>query len=206
MSNDKYYDLILGILTEKGELGVNEIARLAELPLSTVQKYLERQTYFKKTERRKWDLPQNVTSDIKSETMTLMVASVENALMLVKAQLTETLDSVQNSILPISTLKRGISGLTAPVAAKSVDIDTLFIELDKGVKENYALFKKYISKVPEEYQEMIKNVDLARLTAELGHLYVQGDFGTEISSLMLEKTTDLSDDIVEILKEYQKGA
>lgn len=203
---DKYHDLIVAVLTEKGELGVNEIARDINTPVSTVQKYLERQTYFKKTERRKWDLPQNVTSDIKVDTVTLMIESVENAVKLQKAQLTEMLDSIQNTMIPLNALKRGINGLIAPVAEKELDFNETLIKLDKALKTTYLVFKQYVGKCPEEYRELLLNVDLYRLVVELGNKYLNGEFNTEITSLFLQQTDTLSEDVLKVLKEYQKEA
>lgn len=45
------------VLAHRGELGVNAIAKLIEQPVATVQRFLERQEYFIKTENRKWKLP-----------------------------------------------------------------------------------------------------------------------------------------------------
>ena len=204
MSNDKYYDALLPYINEHGETGVNVLAKQLDVPLSTLQRYLERQTYFRKTINRKWDIPNNVDADIKSNTMTLMVNSVENALMLLDSQLSEIQSNVQNALMPVGTLKRAVIGLSAPVADKSDEMHPFIVEMDKGIKESYMVFKKYMSKIPEEYQELIKNVDLYRLSVDMGTKFMESDFNVDISSLLLEKTTELSEDTVEILKEYQK--
>jgi len=204
VSNDKYYDALLPYINEHGETGVNVLAKQLDVPLSTLQRYLERQTYFRKTINRKWDIPNNVDADIKSNTMTLMVNSVENALMLLDSQLSEIQSNVQNALMPVGTLKRAVIGLSAPVADKSDEMHPFIVEMDKGIKESYMVFKKYMSKIPEEYQELIKNVDLYRLSVDMGTKFMESDFNVDISSLLLEKTTELSEDTVEILKEYQK--
>jgi hypothetical protein len=205
---DKYYDLIHPLLTEKGELGVNEIARAIDLPLSSVQKYLERQNHFKKTERRKWDLPDRVNSDIKSDTLSLMVTSVETQLLLLKAQLADITQNVENSLIPIDTLKRGVNSIQTPVAGKTdkvPDIDPELLIMDKKVKDLYAVFKRFVGKCPEEYQDLLKNLNIGKIIVEKGFDYLSGSFNVELSSLFLEKETELSEDVLSVLKAYQKG-
>lgn len=204
---EKYYDLILPLITEKGELGVNEIARYIDVPPSTVQKYLTDQKYFKKTEKRKWDLPDRVNTDIKSDTLSLMVNSVENALLILKAQLTDLVESVDNSLGPVKTLKRGVTSINTPVATKSgesVDIDPRLLDLDKKIKDSYAVFKKYVKVVPDEYRELILNFDYMGFTLAYGTEVANGDINEDISALLLEKTSTLSEDTIEMLKEFQK--
>lgn len=206
MSDNKFYDDILGYITEHGETGVNVLAKEFNVPLSSMQRYLERQTYFRKTVNRKWDLPNNVDTDIKTNTMTLMVSSVETALLLLSSQLSEIQSSVQNALMPVSTLKRAVNTVLTPVADKTSNIDNEVLLFDKSIKDTYAVFKQHVKVCPEEYQEIISNVDLYKLTIEMGTKFIAGDFNAEISSLFLEKSSILSDDIIDILKEYQKEA
>ncbi len=206
MSNDKYYDQVLAYVTENGETGVNVLAKALDIPLSTMQRYLERQTYFRKTINRKWDLPNNVDADIKSNTMTLMVEAVENALKLVSSQLAEIQSSTQNALMPVNTLKRAVINTMPSVADKSSEVDPQLLKLDKNTKDTYVVFKKYVDKVPEEYQELIKGLDLYKLTIEMGTKFINSDFNAELSSLFLEKSDILSEDTIELLKEYQKVA
>lgn len=207
MSNDKYFDDILAFITEHGESGVNAIAKGIGVPLSTIQVYLTKQTYFKKTDNRKWELPEKVIADIQTGTLPLMVNSVENALLLLKAHLTELSQDVDNALMPVDTLKRGLKRNTAPVADKSdkaVDIHPRLIKADEKLKEAYVLFKKYLPVVPEQYRELIKNVDLVALSLELGSKYASAELMPAISDLFLEKTDILDEEIIELLKEYQK--
>lgn len=204
MSLDKYYDEILQYITEHGETGVNILAKELNLPLSTMQRYLERQTYFRKTINRKWDLPDNVESDIKSNTMTLMIESVENAVKLLNSQLDEIQSNVQNALMPISTLKRAVNSLNTPVAGNSDEVTPIMIDTDKKIKTTYTVFKKYKDRIPEGYTELILNVDMHRLTVEMGTIFTNADFSTDISSLLLGQIDELPEDTIEILKEYQK--
>jgi len=206
VSNDKYYDLVLAYITEHGESGVNTLANAFDIPLSTMQKYLERQSYFKKTERRKWDLPENVNADIKSDTMVLMVDSVENALLLIKSQVTDLQLSLDSSLIPISTLKRGINNITAPAATKSIDIHPSILQLNENAKITQTVFKKYVGVCPQKYQDLIKNLDLYKLIIEKGTDYLNAGFNADLTALFLEQTTDLAYDTVQLLNQYQKEA
>lgn len=82
----KYHDPIFKLISEREEaLGVNEIAKGTELPLSTIQKYLStQQSYFRKNEDRKWDLPEKVMSDITDSSLLLAVNVLENSILLMK--------------------------------------------------------------------------------------------------------------------------
>jgi hypothetical protein len=202
---DKYYELILPLIKEKGELGVNEIARGIGVPVSTVQKYLERQMYFKKTQSRKWDIPENVNADIKSNTLTLMVESVENTLRVLEAQLGDIQQTVGTVSIPLNTLRRGIETLSQPVAGKSVDIHPRLIDLDKKAKEALSVIGKFVPKVPEEYRDLLKHLDLHSLMIEMGTIYTNDILNVAISSLFLEKEDTLPNDIIDVLKNYQKG-
>lgn len=206
VSNSKYHDEILRYITEHGESGVNALAKALDIPLSTMQKTLEQQTYFKKTERRKWDLPENVIADIKSDTMTLMVSSVENALLLVKAQLTDIQDSVQNSLIPINTLKRSINSIVTPVAAKPPNIDQRLLDLDKKVKDVRNVLKIHMENVPEEYKDLIVNLDILGLMIERGTEYLFNEAHNDLSALLTGQTDTLSDETLKMLESYQKEA
>jgi hypothetical protein len=207
---DKYKDDILALITKNGPMGVNALQRELNVPLSTLQKYMHRQRYFRINEDKKWDTPENVTSDIQSNTLDLMVNSVENTIMLLSAQLEEIQQTTKNALIPISTLKRGVKNLSPTVAnrpqsANNGEVDPFLLELDKVLKDGYVLYKKYVKVCPEEYQNLISNVDLVRLTVELGSTFVTNEISPELSALFLEKSTTLSEDTIEYLKMYQKG-
>jgi hypothetical protein len=207
VNNDKYYDPILAYITEHGESGVNTLGNALDISPSTIQKYLDRQTYFKKTEARKWDLPSKVNADIKSDTMTLMVDSVENSLLILRAHLEELVEDVQNSLGPVKTLKRGISTIKAAVAPKTSntsDIDQRFIDLTNDNKELMSTFKRYINKIPEEYKDLLLNFDHIGFCIIRGTDSINKEIMNEVSELLLEKTDILSEEVITALKRYQK--
>lgn len=206
MTVGKHHDEILAYITENGATGVNPLARHLKMNPSTLQKYLERQSYFKRTESRKWDLPDRVNTDIAADKMKLMVDSVENALTLIKSQLAETITSVENAVYPINTLRRGLKSVNTPVAVKVQQLDPSLDELDKFIKQLEGVFKKFFSKCPDEYKLFLQNLDLHRLAIEKGLLYLKGEFGTDITAILLEKTNVLPEDTLTVLKMYQKEA
>ncbi len=204
MSNEKYYDDILTYLTNNGEAGVNELSRKLDIPLSSLQRYLDRQKYFKKTASRKWDIPERVQSDIKSNTLSLMVTGVENAIMLLDAQLDELKTNVANTLGPINTLKRGLESANASVAGMSCDHHPLFTKMDNQCNELMSIFKQNKNKFPEMYRDLLLNLNVHLLFLDLGREAFQTWVSGEISELIVEKTTELSDDTVELIIKYQK--
>lgn len=204
MSNDKYYDEVLHYLTENGETGVNVLANALNVPLSTMQRYLEKQTYFKKTINRKWDLPSNVETDIKSNTMTLMVSSVENALMVVDSQMAEIQLSIQNALMPVNTLKRAVSALNAPVADKATNMHPSIIKVNEFANVMQKAIKQYMSNVPEEYQELLKNLDIIGMCVNMGLNYINSSENADLTGILLGETDKLTEDTLKVLENHQK--
>jgi hypothetical protein len=210
MGLDEKRGLIIQLIREKGPLGVNTIASEIGVPVSTLQKYLNKQqTYFKINSDRKWDLPGNVASEVKNSTLILNTEIVENTIQLLQSQMEELQLNLANALIPVGTLKRSIQNLNVPppVAAltNQIDIHPRLIELDEKTKKSNQLFKQYLPKVPEEYQELLKNLDLYAITIEMGTKFMNEQFNAEISSLFLEKEDKLSDELLEVIKIYQKG-
>jgi hypothetical protein len=200
--NEKYHDDILSYITENGPSGVNAIATGLNVPLSTMQHYLDKsQNYFKKNSMRKWVLPEMYDS-VESATVTNNVTNVvESNLNSVKALLNSVIGQIDSTIMVLPTLKT----VSATVADKSFNIDRSLIDLDKSVKETYAAIKKYLGVIPEEYKDLIKNIDLYTLIITLGNKYLQESLFPEIARLMTEQTDTLSSDAIDTLKMYQKG-
>jgi ACT domain-containing protein len=194
---------IKALLEKHGAMGVNQLAKELDIPLSTMQKYLDKdQTYFKKNQARKWVLPETSVNTDLNVVSSNYANVIDSQLMSMNALIETLMSQFRATITLIETNKPR----NAPVAGIAPNIDPQVLKLDKTIKDNYALFKKYVKVVPEEYQDLIKNLDLARLTAERGTLHVKGEFGKEIAALMLEKITELSHDTLVVLEEYQKEA
>ncbi|MFY3741621.1 MAG: virulence-associated protein VapD [Candidatus Nitrosomirales archaeon] len=201
MSNDKYHADIRRLLEQHGAMGVNQISKELNVPLSTMQKYLDKdQNYFKKNHARKWVLPE-ISASEEMSVVSSNYSDVINSQIMGMQALIETLMSQFRATLSLIEANKGTS---ASVAGIMPDIHPEILKLNKAAKDMHTVFSKYISKCPDEYQELLKNVDLYRLIKERGTIYMNSEFSTEITSLFLERTVDLSNEVVAVLKEYQK--
>lgn len=208
MSIDKYKDDIIKLISKNGPMGVNALQRELEVPLSTLQKYMHRQTYFKINDDKKWDLPENVVADIKSNTLELMTNVVQNNILLLKSQLEEMQLTLDNSLVPINTLKRGISTISAPVAVKSSssDIDPRLVHFNDAYNTLKRIIKDKKANIPEEYSELLNNFDYIGLMLKEGEEYTREFLDSDIYELLMGKEDKLSEDTITILKENQKEA
>lgn len=198
---DRFHNDVKALLEKNGAMGVNALAAELSVPLSTMQKYLDKQqTYFIKNLARKWELPDNQIVSHVSEMSNNYVDIVDSQIKSMRV-LTDTLMSQFTSTLAIISANRPVN---APVAGQTSNMQPSMDALDKNVKMVYVAFKKYMSVIPEEYQELIKNVDLYELSFRLGWIYTEDVFLAEISHLMTEQSTTLSDDTLKVLETYQK--
>lgn len=201
---EKYKDLILPLIKQNGPMGVNALSKAVDIPVSTLQKYLHRQSYFKLTDDKKWDLPENVAADIKSNTLELMTNVVENNIQLLRSQLEEMQLTLENTLTPIGTLKRGINNITTPVADKSNStIDPRLSRIMLMSTEIKRVFNKQKANIPEEYDKLLFNFDYIGLVLKDGEFYTNTFLEGEIYELLAGKEQTLSDETVEILKENQ---
>jgi hypothetical protein len=200
MGIDKYHADIRALIEREGALGVNSLSKALNVPLSTIQKYMHTQSYFQMNQSRKWDLPEKVVANDIKEVQSNFSSVIESQL----TGITSLSEMLFTQIKSTITLLSAQKSTNPPVASNSIDIHPEILKLDKNVKEMHLIFSKYIQKCPEEYQELIKNVDLYKLIKEKGTLYMNSSFSIEITSLFLEKSVDLSDDVIQVLKEYQK--
>ena len=200
MSNDRYHADIRALLEREGALGVNALSKALNIPLSTMQKHLHSQTYFKMTQSRKWDLPERVVTNSIQSSLNNFDDVIESQLSGITSLSEMLFTQIKSTITLLSAQKPTLPS----VAGTSPDIHPDILKLDKNAKDMNIVFSKYVGKCPEEYRDLIKNVDLYRLIIEKGTLYLNGQFNAEITSLFLERTVDLSDETLQTLKEYQK--
>lgn len=55
--DQRLHNEIFKLLDNHSDIGVNEIARKLDTPVATIQRFLVRQNYFIRNDRRKWQLP-----------------------------------------------------------------------------------------------------------------------------------------------------
>jgi hypothetical protein len=202
---EKYHEPIFKLISEKGALGVNQIAKETEIPLSTVQKYLStQQSYFRKNEDRKWDLPEKVTSDISDSSLTLAVEVMENSIQLFKAQLEEMVQAAANVLTPINTIKRGISNKPAPVADKQPRVQNpKLAAILENVGRMPNLIKSKKSDLTDNYYQLLMNTDWLSMQLDLGDNYMKEVIVPGLSDLLLNQTEKLDEDTYTAIKDYQ---
>lgn len=200
---EKYHNPIFALISEKGALGVNELAKATDFPLSTIQRYLTvQQTYFKKTQGRKWDLPERVNSDITDDSLNLAVNITEDSIKLIRAQLTDALNAVENALIPLSTVKRGIKHKPTPVAPK-VNSEKLQDILEAADKIPTIIKSKKENLTPEMYDTLMSTKWLD-IYLDLGNKYVVDVITTELYDLLLGVKKEMDDEIFSVIKEYQR--
>lgn len=198
MSNDRYYADIRRLIEKNGPMGVNQLSKELGVPLSTMQKYMDKdQTYFKKNSARKWVLPEDSVKEDMSITSNNFSNLIESQLMSMQALIDTLMAQFRATVTLLETNKPQYT----PVAEK---LHPRLVKMNENLKHTENVFKQYTPVVPEEYRELIANVDLHELAVKYGSDYLNGNFNTEISALFLEKSTELSEDVIEILKEHQK--
>lgn len=203
---ERYHVPIYALISERGALGVNTIAKETGFPLSTVQKYLSaQQNYFRKTPDRKWDLPEKVNADITDSALVLTVSLIESTILLMQTQLAEVQSTLGNALTPLSTLKKGIENKPAPVAdvpqlPKNEKLRKILEETDKLPE----VIKSKKENLSEEMYKMLLNTNFLELILDMGDNYVGEVVTPELFDLLLGTKDELSDDVLNNLKDYQK--
>jgi hypothetical protein len=196
---------IIKVLSSKGALGVNALAREIDLNVSTLQKYLHNQSYFRMNENKKWDLPERVTSDLRVNQLENLATITEASITLIRSNLEELLINVDNALSPIKTLKRDIARISPSVAQSvNVQIHPLFQDILDKLDQMPAILKSGKDRVNTEIYDILVNTDWHRLVIEMGSLYFTNTISGEIYNLILGETDSLSEDALTTIKEYQK--
>lgn len=204
---EKYHKPIFEVISRMGALGVNQIAKETDLPVSTIQAYLtKQQSYFKKNDDRKWDLPENVVSEITDNSLTLSLGVLENAILLIESQLREVVESFTNIIIPLNTLKKGLKDKPAPVA------DTIpkgaspkLRELMENVGRLPTIIKTKKSNLTPEQYDLLLNTEWLNLILDLGANYFRDEISPSLYELLLGSTAQIPEDILDVLNQYQIG-
>jgi hypothetical protein len=188
---------------------VNDIAKGCDLPLSTVQRYLSQQTYFKKTLRRKWDLPEKVSDELvnrqENTRLGLLGSSLETQAMLVGTQLDEVRESYETMLKQINAMQPLLMRQTPPVADKATVTHPSLNKLNDYITSMTKAIKMYISNVPEEYQELLKNLEIPAMIVGMGLEYMNSDSNSDLTGVLLGSNDTLTPETLKILETYQKG-
>lgn len=205
-TREKYYLPIEKALQTNGPMGVNELARVLDVPVSSVQNWLQRQNYFEKNSDRKWQLPgeKKTTSNLAGELRAVIdeqVRAIRRLQEMLTTQLENTVDFITD--YEIKGPPQGNSEQTdAPVAA----FDSRLVQLDSDAKKLQDIFNKRELKAntPEEYRELLNHYDHIGLIIKEGKDFTTKFLEDEIFSLLAGRITTLSEETIGILKENQK--
>lgn len=204
---DKYHKPILQFLEKNGESGVNAISAGIAVPLSTVQKYLEKQTYFKKTQRRKWDLPEKVVSNAVVNQSASSFANVANVIStqanMIRTQLDTALMCMGILESNVAIINHVAEAAIAPVAV-SKPIHPSIQALNDNVETITQGIKKYINDVNENYRDLVRNADIYRIYVAKGGEYMHSQFNDELVLVLTKSDYEMSEEMQALMKEYAK--
>ena len=199
---DKYFNEVKALLEKNGEMGVNALSKAIDIPLSTMQVYLMKQSYFVKTESRKWDLPERVTATETKKTIDNFETVITNQLNAINSMFEVLTSNIRTTITLLNTHKP----ITAPVASNPMEIHPRLLKIQELTLAMSKAIKEHKKNIPEEYLELLQNVDWTALCIEKGAKYYQNTMGSELIDIISGTNDKISDSVLEVLEEYQKGA
>lgn len=206
----KYHDDILQIITDKGPQGVTALAKELNAPSSSIQKYLEKQqNYFKRNVNRKWDLPENVDEEhqntLKTTQTAMLGQSVASQANMLKEQI-EVLLGISDTLAHQADILSNsvVNAKTAQPVAKAPELPKLIQDTLTSSEMLIKLVKQQMSNIPEVYQDMLTNVNWVRLLCNEGTKYFDNEVSPELSPILTGESTTFTDEIRDVLLEYQK--
>jgi hypothetical protein len=197
--NDQYFEDIKVLIQQNGAMGVNAISKAIDKPLSTVQKYMHRQSYFKMNDQRKWDLPESVATKEIQSTISNFDQVIESQL----SGITSLSDMLITQIKSTITILSAQKPIIATVADKSPNIDKRLIEFQNNANKLKEITKKQKANIPDEYYDLIFNYDHIGLVMKEGSKYALEFLEGDIYSMLAGNARELSEETVEILRENQ---
>jgi hypothetical protein len=197
--NDQYFEDIKALIQQNGAMGVNAISKAIDKPLSTVQKYMHRQSYFKMNDQRKWDLPESVTTKEIQSTINNFDQVIESQL----SGITSLSDMLITQIKSTITILSAQKPIIAAVADKSPNIDKRLIDFQSNTNKLKEIIKKQKANVPDEYYDLLINYDHIGLVMKEGSKYALDFLEGDIYSMLAGDARELSEETVEILRENQ---
>lgn len=201
MSNDQLHADVKVLLEKNGAMGVNQLSKELDIPLSTMQKYMDKdQTYFKKNSARKWVLPEvSAVSDMSSVSSNYSNI-IDSQLMSMNA----LIDTLMAQFRATVTLIEANRPLMRPVTGKATNKYPIMDKVDNFVKSMEKAIKEYKNKIPEEYQELMLNLDIASMVINMGLDYISSKDCADITGLLLGDTETLTENSLKIIERHQK--
>lgn len=201
MAEDRFHAEIKALLEKNGAMGVNAIQKELDVPLSTLQKYLDKQqNYFKKNALRKWVLPEKLVNEHMSVITDNHTDIIENQISSMK-MLARTLISQFDSTMILMATNNAKSPSVAGISDK---VDPSIEKLTSFVTALQKAIKEYKDNIPDIYKDLILNLDVAKLCAYKGLGYMNDEKSADITGILLGERDTMSEAIITTLKEYQK--
>lgn len=200
------HDDVYEQLSKNGPMGVNALSKALNIPLSTMQKYLDKdQSYFKKNYQRKWELPEESIRTDMSTVSNNIANVIDSQLMSMQALIDTLMSQFRATVTLIETNKPS----NAPVAVNSgnsMKIDPRLLTLVEDAAKLTSAVKKQKSFIPEEYYDLLLSLDLVSLYFLIGEKPAYKIVVSDIYPVLTGNSKILADDALNILAECQKGA
>lgn len=204
MSNESLHQQIKDLISKNGAMGVNALQKELGVPLSSLQKYLDKQqNYFIKNHSRKWDLPENAAESDMS-TVTDNYSSIIESQIAGMNVLTETLMAQFRATLTLMQANRPRNPPVADKSSHEMLKHPTVQEMLRDLEQLPTILKRKKSDIPEEYQDLLQNIDWLGLVITKGSSYFREVISPAIANLILHDDEKLPDDIVNVLEGYQK--
>ncbi len=187
------------LIERNGEMGVNALSKELKVPLSTMQKYMERQTFFKKTKSRKWDLPERVATGESLSSVDNYQTVIDSQLNGINAMFELLTSNIRSTLLLLAAQKP----ILQPVASPTINIDPRLSKIVEFETKIQDVFKKQKHNIPETYRDLLFNFDYVGLILKEGQTYANTFLEDEIYELLSGKVQELTEDTLSILKENQ---
>ncbi len=197
---------IAAILVEKGAMGVTALATELDVPVSSLQRYLTGQKYFKQNESRKWDTPEKFQTNTELNTLSKMVNNAKAGIELTIAQQEDLLLRLSNTLDAINILTKGIENFEEPkIKSSSPPVaDQRFATMLKDTETLRQAIKQNKANIPADYYELILNYDHISLILEKGKTAARDFLDTELAPIILDDASELTEETIATLKEHQR--
>lgn len=203
---DKYKEEVEGLIKTNGAMGVNALSKAMDIPLSTIQKYMHRQSYFRMNVQRKWDLPVNVATPETKGPISNFDTVIDSQLTGITSLYEMLLTQIKMTITILGAQKPAF----APVASSSDDksdimsqMDSRMITMSQGAHKLRGMFKAQKSTIPEQYYDLLMNYDHIGLIIKEGGEYATKFLEDDVYPIASGSVDELDEETVQILKDNQ---
>lgn len=201
---NKRQEQIYKLLEQNGAMGVNALSRELCESVSTVQKHLMAQKFFRQNSKRWWDLPDRIVSENKTVTVQNSVQTVESSVHLIKAQLEELTAHTSGALAAISAVKRDFAVIqSAPPVAESGKIHSGLIQLNENIGKIPMIIRTRQEVVAKDLLQLLLNTNWMELILDNGRKYYREVIETDLYNVLLGEKYELNEEALTVIKEYQ---